>query len=211
MQSPCHDTSSTVHTSVKRRKETASNIRGHATPSMLQPCSSRHSSREKSAHRKVGIETSQNARVKTTRADHCSTQRQTPRSSILRQPKNQTPIPEEDPQIQRVRKIAGSRVPARSLASHQSFNTRRKAPVWFQTHLEASCAAAQCLCAHAADTAAGLAHAGLALGTASAGRGSLANAEGANTATTTGTATRCLGRTSRGSHALFHGQLKLVN
>jgi hypothetical protein len=145
-------------------------------------------------------------------------------SRPLLNPKTNTPFvhfaPTQEPDLQsqrrtrgskRVRKIAGSRVPARSLASHQSFNTRRKAPVWFQTHLEASCAAAQCLCAHAADTAAGLAHAGLALGTASAGRGSLANAEGANTATTTGTATRCLGRTSRGSHALFHGQLKLVN
>lgn len=123
----------------------------------------------------------------------------------------QNTIPEEKPQIQRVRKFAGSRVPASSLASHQSFNTRSKVRLWIQTHLEAPCAAAQRLSTHAADTTAGLAHAGLALGTASAGRGSLANAEGANTATTTGTATRCLGRTSRGSHALFHGQLKLVN
>ena len=93
---------------------------------------SRRSSREKYAHRKVGIKPRQNA---ATRADHCSTQGQTPRSSMLRQKNTQAPIPEENPQIQRVRKFAGSRVPASSLASHQSFNTFSKVPMWVQNTL----------------------------------------------------------------------------
>jgi hypothetical protein len=209
---------STVHTSVeenrKRGSTTASNIRGYMpTPSMLQPCSSRHSSREKSAHRKVGIRTSRNARGNKNNQSRplLSPKTKHPRPSILRQPKNQIPIPEGNSQIQRVRKFAGARVPARSLVCHQSFNAWRQAPMWIQTHLEASCAAAQRLSAHAADTATGLAHACLALSTASAGRGSLANAESANTATTTGTATRCLGCACRRSHALLHRQLQLVD
>ena len=173
---------------------------------------SRHSSREKSAHRKVGIKTKTGRRGKNNQSrpllnpgtNHS-------RSSIFAPPKPRTPSQRRTRKIQKVRKCAGSRVPANSLACHQSFNTWSKVPMWIQAHLKAPCAAAQRLRAHAADATTGLAYARLALRTASAGRGSLANAEGANTATATGTATRRLRCACRGSHALFHGQLKLVD
>jgi hypothetical protein len=76
---------------------------------------------------------------------------------------------------------------------------------------ETACAATQRLRTHAADTAACLAHARLALSAAPAGRRPLANAEGANAATATSSTTRRLGCACGRRHALFHGQLKLVD
>jgi hypothetical protein len=128
---------STVHTSVKRRKETASNIRGYANA----VDAANHVVLTTALERSLHIERWESKQVETpeetetTRADHCSAQRtKHPVRPFCANPKTRFPSQRRTRRSKRVRKFAGSRVPARSLAYHQSFSTWRKVPMWIQAH-----------------------------------------------------------------------------
>ena len=151
----------------KKKPTTASNIRGYATPSMLHYALP-PTALERSLH--IGrweCKPRQSAGEKPTRADHCSSQGQN------------TPFVHfcaRNPSQRRTRRSKKyENVPVHTYQPIRSHVINRsthgvKSQCGFKHTLEAPCAAAQRLRTHAADTAAGLAHAGLALGTASAGR-----------------------------------------
>lgn len=113
----------------------------------------------------------------------------------------------QSPDYEKLRQFSKKR-PGHSARSSRKQSTQVTSTV--MSCLETTGTAAERLCAHAADAAAGLAHTGLALGAAPAGRRPLANTQ-STYATGGTTTTRSLGSACGRRHALFQGQLQLVD